>query len=217
MSSLLDPSRTVPVIPGVETAAQLAARTTVHQSVPVVSALAPLFPLSGLERGRVYACAGQAQVSLMLALAAEATQQGAWLAMVNMEHIGFMAAHEHGVALQRTVCLSAPSQQHFAPVVGALVDGFDLVVLWSPRCSQADARRVVSRALASGAVVLVLGEPGVFPIDAHIRTRTLGWRFAGHAQERTVEVHMSGRRAHAGTTLTVQLPGVTGRVHAAAA
>ena len=120
-------------IAGVETGVQFAERMHAHVAsgfgpIAVASQLAPLLPAAGLERGYIYGCTGDAATSLLFGLVAAATTGGSWFAMVNMPSAGLMSAYEHGVALHRTLCVSGDNTSSvMSPVVGALVDGVDLV------------------------------------------------------------------------------------------
>lgn len=199
----------------VRTAAQLAeARQGLGGATGRGCITVPWAPLPALERGRVYACTGDASLSLLYALVAEATRQGAWFAMVDMPHAGLMAAREHGVALHRTLCVDTGPRDgastRWSRVVGALVDGVDLVAVSPPSCSSSEMRRLIARTKASGAVLLVLGRAGVFDVDAEFRTRTLSWRFDLHARSRSVEVAVEGRRAHGTPPCVVELPVASG-------
>jgi hypothetical protein len=197
---------------GFQTAADLMARTGAHTALPVTPALAGLFPLHGMERGRTYGVRGDAAASLVFALVAEATQQGAWCALVDMPHAGLRAAHEHGVALERVVCIDAESSWPTAHgrVVGALVEGFDIVVVRDPQCAPADARKIAARVKAQGAVLVVHGNLSAFPVDACLTARTQSWGFGACATERTVQVQAEGRRVPSGRTVTLLLPSSTG-------
>lgn len=215
--------RVLPHVEGTETAADLAARlgvrgvagTGVHR---VHDVLADMFPARGLERGRIYGVRGSASVSLLYALAAEATRDGAWFAMVDMPRAGLVAADEHGIAMHRLLAVSVPrasSPGSWSGVVGAVVDGVDLVACSSPRCGAADARRLAARVRASGAVLFVVGNPGSVETDATLTVTTRGWRFDAHALARTVDIECAGRRVPAPRRVTVNLPGDDGRVGAA--
>jgi hypothetical protein len=203
---------------GIETGAQFAQRVSARAEagfgpVPVAPALASLLPSSGLERGGVYACAGDAPMSLLFSLVATATSVGSWLALVDVARVGLMAAHEYGVALQRVMCVNSGGHtQSYAQVVGALVDGIDLVVLSSPACSAAEARRIVARAKASGSVLLILGRAGQFSPDVVLSSSTTEWHFHTHASARTMSVQAHGRRVYNQRALTVQLPAADGAV-----
>lgn len=216
MGHLLLPELTGTHSSGIETGAQFAQRVSARAEagfgpVPVAPALASLLPSSGLERGGVYACAGDAPMSLLFSLVATATSVGSWLACVDVPRVGLMAAHEYGVALQRVMCVSTGGHtQSYAQVVGALVDGIDLVVVSSPTCSAAEARRIVARAKASGSVLLVLGRAGQFSPDVVLSSSTTEWHFHTHASSRTMSVQAHGRRVYNQRALTVQLPAADG-------
>lgn len=162
----------------------------------------------------MYGCSGDAPVSLLFALVAAATQEGSWFAMVDMEHAGLQSAHEHGVALQRTLCISSGGPRTWPAVTGALVDGIDIVAVASPSCRSSDARRLAARVKSSGAVLFVLGRRGDFEVDIVMNTRTVSWHFDLHAEVRTVEVSASGRRVHAVRPRTIRLPGACGAAQA---
>jgi hypothetical protein len=201
---------------GIETGAQFAQRVSARAEagfgpVPVAPALASLLPSSGLERGGVYACAGDAPMSLLFSLVATATSVGSWLACVDVPRVGLMAAHEYGVALQRVMCVSTGGHtQSYAQVVGALVDGIDLVVVSSPTCSAAETRRIVARVKASGSVLIILGRAGQFSPDVVLSSSATEWHFHTHASSRTMSVQAHGRRVYNQRALTVQLPAADG-------
>ena len=218
MGHLLLPELTGAHSSGIETGAQFAQRVSARAEagfgpIPVAPALASLLPSSGLERGGVYACAGDAPMSLLFSLVATATSVGSWLAFVDVPRVGLMAAHEYGMALQRVMCVkSGGHTQSYAQVVGALVDGVDLVVVSSPACSAAEARRIVARAKASGAVLIILGRAGQFSPDVVLSSSTTEWHFHTHASSRTMSVQAHGRRVYNQRALTVQLPAADGAV-----
>lgn len=200
-------------IAGVETGAHFAQRHADRVAsecgpLPVAQPLQALFATGGYERGHIYGISGDASVSLLFALVAQATTQGSWLAMVNTPHVGFMAASEYGVALHRVVSVRAESQ--LGKVLGALADGFDLVAVSSPQCSVGEARKIAARAKAQGAVLFVLGKPGAFEIDATLSTRTTDWQFSTHAMARAVHISAHGRRVYGNRSCAVQLPNAAG-------
>ena len=218
MGHLLLPELTGTHSSGIETGAQFAQRVSARAEagfgpIPVAPALASLLPSSGLERGGVYACAGDAPMSLLFSLVATATSVGSWLAFVDVPRMGLMAAHEYGMALQRVMCVNSGGHtQSYAQVVGALVDGVDLVVVSSPTCSAAEARRIVARAKASGSVLIILGRAGQFSPDVVLSSSTTEWHFHTHASSRTMSVQAHGRRVYNQRALTVQLPAADGAV-----
>ncbi|MEN9792130.1 MAG: hypothetical protein RL330_208 [Actinomycetota bacterium] len=186
-------------------------------TLPAPVALAPLLPRGGVERGRVYACGGDAPLSLLWTLVAPATREGSWLVLLDMDHAGLLAAHENGVALERTVCVSSGEgpgrDERRLRVLGALLDGFDVVVAEAPACGDAEARRLASRARAAGAVLVFAGAPGVFAVDVSLRARTRSWDFDLHARARTVEVRATGRRVHGSPMCVLQMPAADASRH----
>ena len=200
---------------GVETAADLLARAGAHTALPVPAPLAPVLPMRGLERGRVHGVTGDAAASLVYALVAAASAEGAWCAFVDMPHAGLRAAHEHGVALERVVCIDTDRSLSWGRVVGALTDGIDIIVARDPVCTAAEARKVASRVKAQGAVLIVQGavqSAQSFPLDVLFTARTQSWSFGACALERTVRVTVEGRRIPAARGVTVLLPSASGAV-----
>ncbi len=202
---------------GVETGADFAQRHAQRAAggvgpLPVTEVLQPLFGGAGFERGHIYGIAGEAPLSLLFALVARGTADGSWLALVNLQRAGLLSAHEHGVALQRTVCVDVAAGTQWSHVVGALVDGFDFVVVSSPVCSVNEARRITARVKAQGSVLLVLGKPGAFDVDATFAAHTVQWQFDTYASARTVDVEAHGRRVYGTRSCRVQLPAATGAV-----
>ena len=117
-------------------AAAVAPTTLARQrTLPVADPLQPLLPEGGLARGRTVACRGVAATSLALALAAEATDAGAWLAVVDVPWLGVEAAAELGVPLERLVRVEPATGDAtaWADLVAAVLDGFELVVTRVPR------------------------------------------------------------------------------------
>ena len=207
---------------GVETAADLLARAGAHTVLPVPAPLAPVLPMRGLERGRVHGVTGDAAASLVYALVAAASAEGAWCAFVDMPHAGLRAAHEHGVALERVVCIDTDRSLSWGRVVGALTDGIDIIVARDPVCTAAEARKVASRVKAQGAVLIIQGavqsargavqSAQSFPLDVLLTARTQSWSFGACALERTVRVTAEGRRIPAARGVTVLLPSASGAV-----
>jgi len=123
-------------------------------TLPLADYVADILP-TGLRRGHVVAVEGS--TSLVLALVAQASREGAWMAMVGMPRIGVVAAARRGLDLTRLVLIPDPSVQAPA-VVGACVDGMDVVVV-GPRLalSPADRRRLVAHARERGSVIVSAG------------------------------------------------------------
>ncbi|NBP50535.1 MAG: hypothetical protein EBU70_05010 [Actinobacteria bacterium] len=171
-------------------------------ALPVGDPLADLLP-DGLVRGRTVACGGDAAVSLALHLVAAATQAGSWLALFDDGRVGLLAAHERGVALQRTVLVSPPRDpSSWSSALATAVDGFEVVAAFPPRgASPADLRRVQARVQARGAVLVLVDPRRRVPApqaDTVLATRTRAWHGiadgAGHLESRDVDVEVAGRR-----------------------
>jgi hypothetical protein len=209
-----------PHVSALETGTQFAERVGAravsgYGPLSVPHELAPLFPARGLERGFVYGISGGASLSLLSALASSATQAGSWLALVNMAHVGLLSMHEYGVALHRTVCVSTPEKGSvWAGVVGALVDGVDLVAVSATHCSPAEARRIAARVKAQGSVLFVMNATQVFSFDAVLSASVHEWEFSTHAVQRSVRVSSHGRRVHGQRSCSVLLPNRSGAVSA---
>lgn len=188
------------------------------RQLPVLTELEPLLPGGALQRGTTVAVDAGPGVTgattLALAVAAGASQAGSWVAMVGLDSVGLVAAARLGVALER-LALVAPSAAAsrrsgtgsgsgtvgWASVMGALVDGFDLVLVAAgpgARRRPADARRLVARARERGAVLVAVG--GELPgqrSNVWLTVTSAEWRGledgAGHLQGRRVTVATSGR------------------------
>jgi hypothetical protein len=199
---------------------------TREQRLPVLPALVDLLPGGGLRRGSTVSVATAGEVSgatsLALALVAEASRTGSWVAAVGLPSLGLVAADELGVALERLVLVAAPERDAWGSVVAALVDGFDLVVLHAGRggVRPADARRLTARARERGAVVLQLG-PG-WPDGADLALEVTASRWEGlgdghgHLRARKVRVVRSGRgEAAQPRRVDLWLPGEGGAVEVA--
>ena len=193
--------------------------------LPVASPLASLFD-GGLVRGRTVACAGDAALSAALALAAEATRSGSWLAVVGVPNLGVAAAIEAGVAVERIVLAQPPrASREWIATVAALVEGFDVLIVAPPALLVAhDARRLQSRILARQSVLIVvdlpalpsLGSTDVFSSDIDVHTDTVSWsgieRGGSHITQRTVRMRVDGRRCPTPREETIALPCSTPRL-----
>ncbi len=175
---------------------------TDEQRLPALPALADVLPGGGVRRGSVVAVEGQGATSLLWALLAPPTGTGSWAALVGMPAAGLLAAADAGVALDR-LAVVAPPGGSWATVLGALLDGFDLVVAAPDRrVRPADARRLGARARERGTVVVLAGRAAVsaWPegADLHLALGGSAWeglgRGHGHLQRRRVHLEVSGRR-----------------------
>ena len=188
-----------------------------ERPLPVLTALEPLLPPGGLRRGSAVAVRGSA--SLLLALLAGPSREGAWCAVVGLPGLGLVAAAEIGVALERLALVPDPGPD-WAAVAGALLDAMDVVVV-APRgrVLDGDVRRLAARARQRGAVLVPYGAvrwPG-----AERRLSAVGGSWeglgagSGHLRARRVVVRSEGRgaaaRAH---ELRLWLPAPEGGVRA---
>lgn len=173
--------------------------------LPVRNDLAEVLPLGGLRRGSTVSVRGS--TSLLLALLAEATETGSWAAVVGMPDLGVLAARELGVDVGRLALVPRPGADAVA-VLGALLDGFDLVVLSAAALgaktvgAQANRRAALARKLSArarhrGAVLLVdQSWPGA---ECELVSGARGWSGLGdghgHLRSQRVSVAVRGRRA----------------------
>lgn len=130
--------------------------------LPVLSALEPVLP-GGLQRGTTVVLDGPGTTALAHAVLAGPTRAGSWAACVGVASMGWAAAAEMGVALERVAVVR--SDERRAPqVFAALVDAFDVVVIGDEhRPAQSEIRRLQSRARERGAVLLHLACPASGP------------------------------------------------------
>lgn len=94
--------------------------------LPVLPAFRGLLPAGGLRRGSVVASGDWGL--LCLALAAGATADGAWCAVVGAPSFGVRAAADVGLDPGRLLLVPDPGQG-WPQVVASLLDGFDIVLL----------------------------------------------------------------------------------------
>jgi hypothetical protein len=207
-------------------AAAVAPTTLARQrTIPVATPLQPLLPEGALARGRTVACGGVAATSLAVALAAEATVAGAWLAVVDVPWLGVEAVAELGVPLERLVRVDPGEAAGsfgvaWADLVAAVLDGFELVVTRVPRrVSAAVLRRVLARVQARESVLIAVGDPGPLVADVSLEAGDAVWEGVaagrGHLRGRRVTVVAGGRRVPRSRRAELWLPGTGGAMAAA--
>jgi hypothetical protein len=182
--------------------------------LPVAGPLRSALPGGGLRRGGVVAV--RSSTGLLLALLAEASEEGAWCALVGLPDVGLVAAAEAGLALPRVALVPRPGPDLVA-VTAALLDGVDLVaVAGVERLRAGDRQRLAARARQRGAVLLPVGRwPGA---DLEVAAVAGQWQGlvgggAGRLRCRKVKLRVSGRgAAHRGRVTSVLLPGPSGAV-----
>lgn len=183
--------------------------------LPVVPELAGLFPEGGLRRGSTVTVgpAGQpGTTSLALRLLAGAGAAGSWCAVVGAPDLGLVAASQLGAELERLALVPQPGRQWLV-VMGALLEGFDVVALRPPASvAPTDARKLEARARERGAALLVFDGPWPGVADMRLSVVVKSWEGlgAGHGylSGALLEVGAQGRRAASrARRCQVSLPG----------
>lgn len=207
-----------------------------ERTLPVAAPFDRLLPDEGLVRGRVLSCRGVSDTTLAFGLIAEALAAGAWAAMVDVTTFGADAASEFGIPLERVVRVESGAVEaeqasgvggltSWIDVMGAAVDGFDVVVTTVPAEMQrefrqhgrrpAAVRKLATRVQQKESIVIVLGESGALGSDLVFTTEHTEWsgvaNGAGHLRSRTVRVAASGRRLPGARRVTFLVEGVGGR------
>lgn len=189
-----------------------------ERNLPVHPVLAPLLA-SGLVRGQTVVCAGSASVSCALALLVAPTRQGSWAGVIGVPSLGVVAAADMGVDLDRTVFVRGRLDAHGDPanVLGALVDGVDLVVTSARFVSSLApslVRRFTTRLQSRGAVCIVVDDTRAMSGDVRISTRVRELTGIGdghgHVSARRVTLEVDGRRHERSVRRDVWLPGPSG-------
>lgn len=183
--------------------------------LPVLPALEALLP-GGLQRGTTVAVGGSGATALAHAVVAGPTQAGSWAAWVGVDGVGWAAAAELGVALERVAVVQVDGRRMTA-ALAALVDAFDLVVIGPEhRPDRTEIRRLQSRARERGAVLVVRPQPlgqaddrrgnerrgteqaEQWGPDVRLECGELRWSGTGqgwgHLQARRVTIAVRGRR-----------------------
>ncbi|HVA04593.1 MAG TPA: hypothetical protein VMU64_12720 [Acidimicrobiales bacterium] len=190
------------------------------QLLPVLLALAPLFPQRGLQRGGVVTIdIGDAGGGTTLGFALlAAASRASWCAAVGLADPGMVACAELGVDLGHLVLVPRPGPL-WAQAAATLFDGMDVVLLRPPGpVRRVLARRLAARARERRGVLVVLGSR-TWPEGGDVQL-TVGagvWQGVeaghGHLQGRHLEVLSSGRRAAARPVrVGLWLPGPSGQV-----
>ena len=234
---VIDPAaraRLAALLPRIEPGVLAAERT-----VPVHPALSGVFP-QGLTRGSTVLCSGPAAASAALLAAVGATRAGAWVAVAGLPSFGAAAYQEIGGVLERVVAVREPAAPAvpgrpgrlngpggpndvdgfddgmWCQVLGAMIDGFEVIVFGAPgRVHAATARRLQMRLQSRGGVLIVVGSSGPFVADAHLATNAewhgLGTGF-GHLRTRRVTCSLTGRRLARPRRDVLWFPGPSGQI-----
>lgn len=147
---------------------------------------------------------------LLLTLIGKASAQGSWCAAVGRPDLGMAAAAEAGVELSRFALVPHPGER-WADVVGALIDGFDVIIL-NPPSAPTDrlAAGLAARARQRGTILLPTS--GSWPgadLTMSVEQRTWHGLGLGHGRLRYCDLEVSARgRGSAGRPrqATIRLP-----------
>jgi hypothetical protein len=170
--------------------------------LPVRGELAGLVPGNGLRRGSVVGVSGSGvgagATSLLWSMVAAASAEGSWVALVGLADVGWVAAADAGVHLDRVATVPHPGGQ-WPMVTAALLDAIDIVVVRPPaRTRHADAHRLAARARERSNVLVVMGDAWPEAPDVRLYARASNWvgLGAGHGvlEERALDVVVDGRR-----------------------
>jgi len=173
-------------------------------ALPVIPGLDRLFPDGGLKPGYVYGIPGHTSVTW--ALIAEATKRGHQVATVGSDHLGFRAAREYGVVLDRLIVLPR-LQQKLWSTVASLVDVVSLVVIHtdSPPPPPAARDTLLGRARERECVLLVAGP---WPqVHATVSVDAMRWNGLGQGNGvltgQTLTLRYTPRHGAQSTTITL--------------
>jgi hypothetical protein len=135
----------------------------------------------GVQRGSIVTVGGPVGGGVTrtaFELAASVTAAGEWVAFVESHAtLGFAAAAELGVELERCVVVRDVPDGRWPVVIGALLDGMAMVVAAvPPRLALGDARRLLARARERRAVLVALEAAplervGTWPAEAALRVQ----------------------------------------------
>lgn len=192
-----------------------------ERTLPVAAPFDRLLP-DGLVRGQVVSSQGAAARSVAFGLVRDALAEGGWMAVVDVSTLGTDAAAEFGVPLERVVRIEtgvdddSGTDLDWVDVMGAAIDGFDVVLTRVPAGLRSGHRPAVVRKLGSrlqqkGAVVVTLGAAGSLGADIELTTRRTVWgglgEGAGHLRRRVIDVEATGRRVSGRRDCSIELTG----------
>jgi hypothetical protein len=183
-------------------------------------ALHDLLP-DGLRRGSTVSVSGS--LSLLLALLADASAEGAWCVLVDLPvgsatRLGAEAARDYGIDLARLPVVPAAGES-WTNVVGALLDAFDIVAARAPaRLADGDLRRLAARARSRDSVLLPFLTGQRWPMaDLRLTAEPGEWSGIGDGHgrlaRRRMRVSVEGRgQAGRSRRVALWLPGGQGGV-----
>lgn len=170
----------------------------------VPDALAPLLPHGAVRRGTSMVVGGS--TSLLVQLAAALAVDGAWCALVAHPDLGLAAALDAGLDSARCALVPDPGPTA-GEVLGAIVDGFDVVVIGECAALNDRDRRALSQRVRHRGAVLLSALPWPGSEVTLTVTRRSGRGLATHgrlvAEELTVT--STGQGLGAGRTRQVAI------------
>ncbi|MFC0625325.1 hypothetical protein [Kribbella deserti] len=164
--------RNVPAPRTTETRVQQALDTAAQdRTLPTLPAVSELLLGGSLRGGAAYSVRGS--TSLVMAMMAGPSAEGAWCGVVGLPTFGAEAARGLGVDLDRLVLVPEP-EQDWLSVVAALVDALTVVVVRPPGVvTPGEASRLSARLRSRGAVLISVGAwPGS---DARFEVQGARW------------------------------------------
>lgn len=184
--------------------------------LPTHPAFSSLLPGGGLRSGSAYAIARS--MSLLLALMARPSQDGAWCGVVGMPELGAEAAEKYGLDLDRLVFIPDPGPRWMA-VTATIAEVLPVVAVRPPAGAHtarggAEATRLAARLRDRGTVLLVQGPwpQAEAVIDvADPRWAGLG-QGHGYLAGREVTVSVSSKRTPTARRARILLPAADGSI-----
>ena len=173
------------------------------RTFPIVDELSGLFADRGVRRGSTIGVAGNAAVSLAVALSVGVSRSGGWVVAVGLPSVGSLAASELGAELSRWAFIDRPGNQA-GDVLHALAASVDLVLVGPGiKLRTGHRRKIVARMRERGTSVIAVDNPRLFDsrADVSLRIKRTAWTGigSGHGRliSRGVEVEATGRGANA--------------------
>ena len=180
--------------------------------LPTHPAFTSLLPGGGLRPGAAYSLSPSA--SLLLALMARPSQDGAWCGAIGMPELGAEAAERYGLDLERLVFIPDPGQRWLA-VTATIAEVLPVVAVRPPsRVSEKEVARLAARLRDRGTVLLV---QGAWPqAEATIGVADPRWAGLGdghgYLAGRELTVTVTHRRSPGARRVRMLLPAADGTV-----
>ncbi|RKT33504.1 hypothetical protein DEU34_2102 [Microbacterium sp. AG1240] len=180
--------------------------------LPTHPAFTSLLPGGGLRPGSAYALSPSA--SLLLALMARPSQDGAWCGAIGMPELGAEAAERYGLDLDRLVFVPDPGPRWLA-VTATIAEVLPVVAVRPPsRVSEKEVARLAARLRDRGTVLLV---QGAWPqAEATIDVADPRWAGLGdghgYLSGRELTVTVTHRRSPGARRARMLLPAADGTV-----